>query len=352
MGTTVKNFSDKKPLFSIIMPCYNSEDYIDRSIQSCINQTFDNWELIIINDGSTDNTLNIVNSYISQDSRITVFSKKNGGYVSAVNYGLDKVNGEYFMLLGSDDEISPSLFSDIYAHIKQGEGPDLIGFKTSIIKANQTKINDKNSDFSTIAQEHNSDIKSFSIKYPKQSSIFFTRDTSKLYKTEILGSLRYFGKKGMDADGIFSMLFSHKASSFLCVPTFGYIWYLRAESLSGRKKDYSTQVDRIENWIKFGNEIMLMDPSLITTQEKHYLVNYFYSIVKSVYFYFSSKCSNDNIIEKSITFLKSIIDLWNIETLTNEIKFFLKCPTLWKYYILPKVFFNKIYKRFKKILKR
>ncbi len=349
MRTTVTNFSDKKPLFSIIMPCYNSEKYIDRAIQSCLNQTFDNWELIIINDGSTDNTLNIVNSYISQDIRIAVFSKTNGGYVSAVNYGLDKINGQYFMLLGSDDEICPSLFSDIHTNINQGEEPDLIGFKTLIIKSDSTKINDKNSDFNTLAQEHNSNIKSFSLKYPKQSSIFFTRDTSKLYKTELLGSLRYYGKKGMDADGIFSMMFSHKASSFLCVPTFGYVWYLRAESLSGRKKDYSTQIDRIENWIKFGNELMSMDPSLITQQEKYYLVNYFYSIVKSVYFSFGSQCLKDNIIKKSITFLKSIINFWSISTVSKETIFFLKYPSLWKYYIFPKVFFEKINKRFKKI---
>lgn len=344
METVSKNLSVNKPLFSIIMPCYNSEDYVHRAIQSVINQTFDNWELVIINDGSTDETLNIVNSYVSQDSRIHVFSKANGGYVSAVNHGLDNINGQYFMLLGSDDEIRPSLFSNIYAHIKLNEKPDLIGFRTLIIKDDKTEINDKNSTFDTLAQEFNSDIKSFSLKYPKHSSIFFTRDTSKLYKTEILGELRYFGKKGMDADGIFSMMFSHKASSFLCVPEFGYIWYLRAESLSGRKKDYSTQIDRIQNWIKFGYVITSMDPSLITEQEKYYLVNYFYSIIKSVCFSFWLKCFNSSTITKSITFLKNIIESLDIKTVTQEIRFLLNHPLLWKFYIFPKVLFEKIKK--------
>lgn len=347
METTTKTYSDIKPLFTIIMPCYNSEDYIDRAVQSCINQTFGDWELIIINDGSTDKTLNIIEKYASQEKRISVFSKKNGGYVSAVNYGLEHINGLYFMLLGSDDEIAPSLFSDIYEHIKDIEKPDMIGFKTLISKDNGERIKDKNSDFSTLAQEFNSDIKSFSEKYPKQSSIFFTRDTSKLYKTELLGSLRYFGEKGMDADGIFSMMFSHKASSFLCTPVFGYIWYLRNDSLSGRKKDYSTQIDRIENWIKFGNELMLLDPALITPQEKYYLVNYYYSIIRYIYFNFFIKCLTDGVIKRTRSFLKKTINFWRIDNITKEIRNFLNHPALWKFYIIPKVFFDKLNIRFK-----
>lgn len=345
MEVTSKTNSDTKPLFSIIMPCYNSEKYVDRAVQSCIKQTFNNWELIVINDGSTDNTLSIINNYISRDSRISVFSKENGGYVSAVNYGLDHVNGRYFMFLGSDDEICPSLFSDIFEQITDAESPDLIGFRTIISKGNEIKIEDKNSAFDVAAKEYGSDIKSFSAKYPKQSSIFFTRDTSKLYKTELLGSLRYFGKKGMDADGIFSMMFTHKASSFLCVPVFGYVWHLRPESLSGRKKDYPTQIDRIENWMKFGNELMKADPSIATPQEKYYLVNYSYSILESVYFTYRSNCLSDNIPEKAKDFLERIIAHWGIEKITKEIAFFLKHPLLWKICVIPKVFFDKLRKK-------
>ena len=345
-----KNFSDKKPLFSIIMPCYNSEDYVDRAIQSCINQTFNDWELIIINDGSKDNTLNIINSYVSQDSRIAVFSKENGGYVSAVNYGLDRIKGKYFMLLGSDDEISLTLFADIYNYIQYEEQPDLIGFRTLIKNDDASTSVDKYSNFTTIARGYNSDVKSFSLQYPEQSNIFFTRDTSKLYKTALLGSLRYFGKSGMDADGIFSMMFSHKASSFLCVPVLGYIWYLRSESLSGRKKDYPTQIDRIENWIKFGNEIINMEPSLITGQEKYYLVDYFYSILKWVYFNYPLKCLKEQIIRKTLSFLKNSVERWNIKTLKKEIRFLLKYPLLWECFIVPKVLFEKIIKRLKKYL--
>lgn len=105
--------NDKGMLYSVIMPCYNSADYVERAIQSCIEQTYDNWELVIINDGSTDSTVDIVNSYMQNDNRISLFSKENGGYVSAVNMGLECVNGDYFMLLGSDDELKPELFLEL-----------------------------------------------------------------------------------------------------------------------------------------------------------------------------------------------------------------------------------------------
>lgn len=79
--------------FSVIMPCYNSEDYVRNALDSVVNQTYKNWELIAVNDGSTDHTLEILNEYASADQRVKVFSKENGGYTSAVNFGLEKVGG-------------------------------------------------------------------------------------------------------------------------------------------------------------------------------------------------------------------------------------------------------------------
>lgn len=345
MNLKYKTISKNKPLFSVIMPCYNSESYVDRAIQSCINQNFDNWELIIVNDGSTDNTLNIVNSYVSQDKRISVFSKENGGYISAVNYGLNYVNGTYFMFLGSDDEITPSLFSVVDNHLNKAQYPDMIGFRTSIHKSDGTDADDKNSCFCDVAEEKNITVKDFSQKYPDHSKIFFTRDTSKMYKTELLGNLRYFGEKGMDADGIFSMMFAHKSKSFLCVPTMGYIWYLREESLSGRRKDYYTQKDRINNWIEFGEEIMKMDLSVVTVQEKNYLTNYFFKIIKYTFFHYRSDCLNDGIIKRAKNHLERIYDFFGKDNETKEIRMFVNYNTVWRHYVVLKYLFEKVKKR-------
>ena len=72
--------SNKKPFFSIIVPCYNSEKFLNYSIESIINQSFDSWELIAINDGSTDDTLKILLNYAAHDKRVKVLTKQNGGY--------------------------------------------------------------------------------------------------------------------------------------------------------------------------------------------------------------------------------------------------------------------------------
>jgi glycosyltransferase involved in cell wall biosynthesis len=93
----------KKPLISVIMPAYNASRFIKDSVLSVISQTYTNWELLIINDGSTDNTGEIVKSFA--DPRIRYFEKENGGVSSARNLGLKEMKGDFFCFLDSDDEL-------------------------------------------------------------------------------------------------------------------------------------------------------------------------------------------------------------------------------------------------------
>jgi glycosyltransferase involved in cell wall biosynthesis len=85
------------------MPTYNHEKFIIEAINSVRAQTYNNWELIIINDGSTDNTKSILNNYQLIDDRIKPYHKSNGGTVSALNFGLNKVSGDWIFWLSSDD---------------------------------------------------------------------------------------------------------------------------------------------------------------------------------------------------------------------------------------------------------
>lgn len=91
-------------LVSIITPVYNSEAYLNDCINSVINQTYDNWELILVDDHSKDNSLNMLNDYAQLDSRIKVFQTvTNGGPVKARNLGIEKSTGTYIAFLDSDD---------------------------------------------------------------------------------------------------------------------------------------------------------------------------------------------------------------------------------------------------------
>ena len=85
---------------SIITPCYNASLYIPRTIQSVQNQTITDWEMIIIDDGSTDNSAEIVKNLAKEDPRIRLFQQENGGSASARNKGLTLVQGEFIQFLG------------------------------------------------------------------------------------------------------------------------------------------------------------------------------------------------------------------------------------------------------------
>ena len=101
-------------MISIIVPIYNAELYLNRCIESILNQTFKDFELILVNDGSIDNSLNICNSYAKIDSRIKVIDKNNEGPGFSRNAGLKIAKGEYIGFVDSDDYISPLMYESMY----------------------------------------------------------------------------------------------------------------------------------------------------------------------------------------------------------------------------------------------
>ena len=85
----------KQPLISIIIPVYNVERYLPECLDSLLAQTYQNFELLCVNDGSSDSSQSILEQYARKDSRVRVFCKKNGGVSSARNFGLEQAKGEY-----------------------------------------------------------------------------------------------------------------------------------------------------------------------------------------------------------------------------------------------------------------
>jgi len=92
--------------FSIVIPVYNVEQYVSECLDSVINQTYQNLEIIVVNDGSTDHSLDIINEYAKKDFRIVVVNQKNQGLSVARNVGIEKSTGDYLMFIDSDDYIS------------------------------------------------------------------------------------------------------------------------------------------------------------------------------------------------------------------------------------------------------
>ena len=95
---------------SIIVPVYNVEEYLRKCLDSLVNQTYQNIEIIIVNDGTKDNSQSIIDEYKKKFSKlINSYMKENGGLASARNYGIDKATGEYIMFVDSDDYIDTNM---------------------------------------------------------------------------------------------------------------------------------------------------------------------------------------------------------------------------------------------------
>ena len=111
--------TDMKPKVSVIIPVYNTEAYLKRCLDSVINQTLKDIEVIAIDDGSLDNSGKILDKYAQKDSRIRVVHQENSGVGGAYNAGLVLAQGEYVAFLDSDDWIDPTLYADYYIKAKE-----------------------------------------------------------------------------------------------------------------------------------------------------------------------------------------------------------------------------------------
>lgn len=101
-------------LISVIVPVYNVEKYLNRCIQSIVDQTYKNLEIILVDDGSPDHCPQMCDAWAKTDSRIRVVHKKNGGVAAARNSGLVAANGDYIGFVDSDDYISPQMYDELY----------------------------------------------------------------------------------------------------------------------------------------------------------------------------------------------------------------------------------------------
>lgn len=117
-------------LISVIIPVYNLENYVRPAFHSIVSQTYKNLEIIVVNDGSTDNSLQIIKEFAKADNRIKIINKVNGGISSARNAGLDAVTGKYVCFLDGDDFMNFNAIENMYASIKKyGADISVLDFK-------------------------------------------------------------------------------------------------------------------------------------------------------------------------------------------------------------------------------
>lgn len=168
------------PLISIIVPVYNVEKYLPECIESILSQSYSNFELILVDDGSKDKSGIICDEYAKRDNRIKVYHKQNGGVSSARNLGLDNADGEWITFVDSDDIVEPNYLSSMVLYTEN--------YDFSIIQFSLNRIGWP----SSINQEFSNIEKILSMKEYAKSLLNYTVDTgpcARLYRSQILNNL-------------------------------------------------------------------------------------------------------------------------------------------------------------------
>ncbi|MDO4465995.1 MAG: glycosyltransferase [Bacillota bacterium] len=229
-------------LLSVIVPVYNACDYLEELINSLLNQSYENIELILVDDGSKDCSGLICDSFAEKDSRCKVFHKKNGGQSSARNVGLEKAKGKYIAFADNDDIIHPQMYSDIIQAMKN-ENAD--------VGACQFK-NVQNQDIPKLSFEKNKPV--FVEKKKKELLDNFLKPSwwipiwNKVYSKELIKSLR-FGNYHLGEDNMFSYQVIDKCNKYIYTNNTYYFQRMHGLNYEFTAKEYMIDLLKAKEYI-------------------------------------------------------------------------------------------------------
>ncbi len=238
---------------SVIVPVYNAEGYVARCIESVKNQTYENWQLILVDDGSKDNSLEICQQYASMDDRIQVIHQENAGAGAARNTGLAKAVGEYIVFIDSDDYIDKDYFKLLSVHLE-----DVVFIDVEAI----------DEDGNVVRKEYMSDYKHMSkddFMRAQMTGMINWGGVRKVVKRVIIESnnIRYSKHKvGEEALFTYASVFHSNTIGFIETPVYFYVQ--RSDSLSHSPLDdpwsevaIALKAKTIENgsYIEYANTI-------------------------------------------------------------------------------------------------
>lgn len=239
-----------EPLVSVIVPVYNVEQYLDECINSLINQTYKNLEIIIVDDGSIDNSGKICDSY--DDLRIKVYHKTNGGLSDARNYGLKFASGDYILFVDSDDFLDTNMIKTLVENaINYDVDISICGYskyynKDNIVKCTQCLFNEKIIDLKRV-------------EYLYDFNHYGVGVWNKLLKKELLEDILFpVGKVSEDYFVMYKIFY--KTKSIYYTNESLYFYRQRQNSITKSKKTRFDVLDALEQYVEFAKNI---EPSLL-----------------------------------------------------------------------------------------
>lgn len=240
----------KNELITIIVPIYKVEKYIKKCIESVLNQTYNNLEIILVDDGSTDNCGEICEKYAKNDNRIKVIHKENGGLSDARNTAIDVAKGKYIFLLDGDDSIVKRAIEHLYGLIQKYNADIAIGKVREVLESDYNDIEKKDEEL-----YNNKDVKIYKNKDALETMLYNTEFTNmacnKLYKKELFSGIRYpVGKLYEDLGTTYKII--SKAKNTVVTPEVTYHYLVHREG-SIMNKEYTSE--RMQA-LKFTEEIL------------------------------------------------------------------------------------------------
>ena len=241
-----------KPAISVIIPVYNAQDGIKRCVDSLLNQSFKNFEIILLNDGSKDNSLNILKEYELKYSFVRVIDKQNEGVAVTRNKGILLAEGEYTMFMDNDDFVDSDYIETFYQAIHEKKLDLVIGGYKRVNQDNQI-------------------IFSQDIQQSEWSKYIIMAPWAKIYRTEFLktNNLEFFDY-GIGEDIIFNLAAYKTTDKIGLLDYKGYNWYYNNQSVSNTsQRGFSPKTDIL---VLFSKILELGNPSEL---EVYYLKRYY-----------------------------------------------------------------------------
>ncbi|MBR2871312.1 MAG: glycosyltransferase [Clostridia bacterium] len=213
-------------LISVIVPVYNTEKYLNRCVDSILCQTYSNLELILVNDGSTDNSLDICNQYKAKDNRVKVIDKENGGLSSARNAGLDVATGDYIAFCDSDDYLPNDAYESLIKAISTTDGAIANGM---YVRASESGELTK----SKVIHEKDEDIPPKDFLKELLMHVGDVSMCTKLIPRNLIGDLR-FPEGILNEDLVFMVNLLKKVTIIKFVGRLCYYYFVRQNSISSK----------------------------------------------------------------------------------------------------------------------
>jgi len=262
---------------SIVVPFYNTEKYLGRCLDSLINQTYENIEIICVNDGSEDNSLRVAEEYSKQDKRIKIISQENKGVSAARNLGIDLANGEYIMFVDSDDTIEKYTCEELIKKFQDNPKTDIIAFQANIFEKNK-----KYEFLSHTSQKPYSKYNNISFKVFGNEDKFLWNmfiGAPIIYKTKIIveNKIKYPEKFSIAEDHIFIIQILKLNPTIMFLDKALYNYDLNSENslskIGSLKYVYSYKNDHIEKFL-----VSLFPKEKELTKEENNFKNALYNL--------------------------------------------------------------------------